>query len=148
VFKRRTGEEKAARAQRKAERKAGAEQRKAELRDKWKADKERRQADAVNEMKTLLQDGETLDGVFRTNDLLLKKHVLVTSKRLIVGMDARNADSFFYPHVAGIQTANLLGDKDLVVTMAGGKNQVELHFASADDRDHLHDLISARLTTG
>ncbi len=147
MFKKRTDEEKAARAQRKAEKKAEAERKVSEWQDKRKADKEHRQADEIDAMKALLQDGESLDGMFRTNDVLMKKHVLVTSKRLIVGMDANSAESYFYPHVAGIQTSNLFGDKDIVVTMAGGKNKVELHFTSAEDRDHLRDLISARLTT-
>jgi len=105
MFKRRTDEEKAARAQRKAEKKAEANQRVTEMREKLRADKERRKADEIDALKALLQDGETLDGMFRANDVLMKKHVLVTSKRLIVGFDAKNAESIFYSHVARGRTS-------------------------------------------
>jgi len=147
MFKKRTDEEKAARAQRKADKKAEIERRVTEGRERRKADKERRQADEIDALKSLLQDGETLDGTFRTNEVLMKKHVLVTSQRLIVSLTARDTESIFLSHVAGLEASDFLGVKELKVTVVGRKDKIELKFETGEERDQLRDLISARLVS-
>lgn len=143
-FRRRSDEENAARAERRAEKKAQAKQRADEFRANWSAEREKRKTAEVDSMKALLQEGETLDGMFRTNDVIVKKHVLVTSRRIIIGFEAESAESIFYRHIAGLDTSNFI-TKDFSLAVSGRKDKVNLTFQSADDRDRLRDLISARL---
>jgi arsenate reductase-like glutaredoxin family protein len=145
-FWNRSEAQKATKARLKAEKKAASEKRVAEFSARLQAKAEHRnKARSTHAMQDLLQDGETLDGMFRTNELILKKHVLVTSRRLIVGFDAENTESIFYRHIAGLETSNFLAERDLSVAVAGRKEKLKLTFGKAEDRDQLRDLISARL---
>jgi hypothetical protein len=148
-FWRREPERRAERERRKAERKEAWAQRQAEILEKAKAEREARTQREIDAMKALVQPGEELDAVFRTTgELVMKKYVLVTSSRVIVGATAGSSESFPYGQIISLDTNNFM-TRNLSLSVVGRKEKVELSFHKNDEpeRDQLRDAISNRLFT-
>jgi hypothetical protein len=136
IFRRRTPEEKAAR-------RAKWEERRQASRARWESDKAARKQAETDALKALLQPGEEIELQLTTGEVIMKKEVIVTSKRLILapGGAASSAKSIPFRSITALDTSQFV-THDLRLTIQGEKDKLELTFKEKADRDRLRDALT------
>src|SRR5438093_506217 len=121
------------RGQKRREKQAALEQRRErakqlrdERRETSRERKEREYTQEAAKWQELVQPGEDLLVLARTEDAVMKKWVLVTSRRLLIGSDATRAYAYPGAAITGYQVSSMLGTKTVTVWMSGDK--AELNF--------------------
>ena len=142
VFRRKTPEEKAARREH-------SEQFKKESREMWEtARKVRKRANQERDekrlaaLRALLQPDETLEATLRTAEVLMKKDVLFTTKRVIIASTADTVESIPYRSISRFHTSTSFLGKSVTLEVAGRRGSLELGFDDVADRDRAVAILN------
>ena len=141
---RRSPEDRAARREAKQQRKIETRERLRGLVEERRRDERGRQEGVLTAM---LEEGEEVEALLQTAEALMKKYVLLTSKRLIVASahDPRRAESILYRAINGHSTSNFI-TRDLALEIAGRRDKLELRFETDDERSQALRVLQAHTT--
>jgi hypothetical protein len=122
---------------------------KATLRTQWEESKERQRGEKIErvdkrmeKLKATLAPDETIEAELRTAETLMKKDLIFTSKRLIIGLaSSENWESIPYRAITGIGTSNFL-TKDIDLTVVGRHGTLKLIFGEEADRDRALEVLN------
>jgi len=128
LFRRKTTEQQAEEA-------AAKQARVEELRRKWPHVFDARRREHLEQMTELLAPGEAFEGEFQTAELVMKKDLIFTSRRLLVSLSGtRDVEAIPYRSITSVRTAKFV-THDLVLIVDGRRDRLELQFREQADRD-------------
>jgi hypothetical protein len=133
----------------KAAAKAEKDARKASLRAQWEEGKEQQRAERterreerMEKVRATLAPNETVEAELRTAETVMKKDLIFTSRRLIIGLaSGENWESVPYRAITGIGTSNFL-TKDIDLTVVGRRGELKLVFDEDADRDRALEVLN------
>jgi hypothetical protein len=142
LLRRKSPEEKAAA---KAERDA----RVAALRAEWEERQEQRREETteriekrMEKVKATLAPDETVEAELRTTGTLMKKDLIFTSKRLLIGLvSGEDWESIPYRAISGTRSGHFI-TKDIHLTVVGRPGTLTLMFDDEADRDRALEVLN------
>jgi hypothetical protein len=143
-FLRRDSETREARRQENEARKAASRARWDEARaEQRRKDAEEFEARLSPRLAAILEEGETVQVRLETGEVLMKKIVVLTDRRLIVMSKASlDQESFPYRSIASWRELNFI-TKDAVLSVVGRDSDLSLCFKRAEDRDLLLSVLNS-----